>query len=108
MKLPLPIKIRLGCVCGIELCTKLQHSVSRKCIRKIVLYHVQSARLKSIFLVILSILSTGQIMFTCFHRISPCHLPFSNVICYIVAAVNFDTFELVIVFVMVSNDVIIM
>ena len=24
-----PIKIGLGCVCGVELCTKLQHSVSR-------------------------------------------------------------------------------
>ena len=43
-----PIKIGLGCVCGVELCTNLQHSVSRKCVRKIVLYHVKSARLKSI------------------------------------------------------------
>ena len=51
-----------------------------------------------------SILSTGQIMFTCFHRISPCQLPFSTVIRYIDAAVNFDTFELVIVLVMVSNE----
>ena len=47
-------------------------------------------------------------MFTCFQRKSPWHLLFSNVICNIDAAVNFDTFELVIVFVMVSNDVIIM
>ena len=39
-----PIKIGLGCVCGVELCTNLQHSVSRKCVRKIVLYHVKSAR----------------------------------------------------------------
>ena len=38
-ELPRPIKIRLGCVCGVELCTKLQHSVSRKCEKK-VLYHV--------------------------------------------------------------------
>ena len=50
----------------------------------------------------------GSIMFTCFHRISRWHLPFPNVICNIGAAVNFDTFELVIVFVMVSIDVIIM
>ena len=47
-------------------------------------------------------------MFTCFHRISPLHLPFSNVICNFDAAVNFDIFELVIVFLIVSNDVIIM
>ena len=47
-------------------------------------------------------------MFTCFHRILPWHFPFPNVICRIEAAINFDTFELVIVFVMVSNDVIIM
>ena len=47
-------------------------------------------------------------MYTCFQRISPWHLPFSNVICNTNAAVIFDTFELVIVFVMVSNDVIIM
>ena len=47
-------------------------------------------------------------MITCFHIILPWHLPFKNVICYIVVAVNFYTFELVIVFVMVSNDVIIM
>ena len=40
----------------------------------------------------------------CLHRISS----FLNVICYIDGAVNFDTFERVIVFVMVSNDVIIM
>ena len=46
----------------------------------------------------------------CFHKISPRYLPFSNVICNIDAALNFDTFELVtgIVFVMVFNDVIIM
>ena len=44
-----------------------------------------------------SILSMGQIMFTCFHRVSPCHLPFSNVICNIDVAVYFDTFEIVIV-----------
>ena len=47
-------------------------------------------------------------MFTCFHIILPWHLPFSNVICNIVVAVNFYTFELVIVFVMVSNVFIIM
>ena len=47
-------------------------------------------------------------MFTCFHRISPWRLPFSNIICNIDVAINFDTFELVIVFVMVSNDVILM
>ena len=47
-------------------------------------------------------------MFTCFHRISPWHLPLSNVICNFDAAINFNTFELVIVFLMVSNDVIIM
>ena len=29
-ELPRPIKIGLGCVCSVELCTKLQHSVSRK------------------------------------------------------------------------------
>ena len=46
-------------------------------------------------------------MFTCFHIILPCHLPFNNVICNIVVAVTFYTFELVIVFVMVSSDVII-
>ena len=83
-------------------------NVSWKSVRKIVLDHVQSARLKLIFLVIPSILSTGQIMFTCFHRILPWHFPFPNVICNIEAAFNFDTFKLVIVFVMVSNDVIIM
>ena len=55
-----------------------------------------------------TVLSTGQLMFTCFHILSPRHLPFSNVICNIDAAVNFDTFEFVIVFVMVSDDVIIM
>ena len=38
--LPRPIKIRLGCVYGVELCTKLQHSVSWKCVRKIVLNHL--------------------------------------------------------------------
>ena len=107
-ELPRPIKIRLGFVCGVELCMKLQHSVSWKCVRKIVQYHVKSARLKSILLVILSILSTSQIKFTCFHIILPWHLPFKNFICKIVVAVNFYTFELVIVFVMVSNDVIIM
>ena len=47
-------------------------------------------------------------MFTCFHKILPWHLPFKNVICNIVVAINYYTFELVIVFVMVSNDVIIM
>ena len=47
-------------------------------------------------------------MFTCFHRISQWHLPFSSPICNIDAAINFDMFELVIVFVMVSNNVIIM
>ena len=47
-------------------------------------------------------------MFTYFHKILPWHLPFKNVICNIVVAINFYTFELVIVFVMVSNDVIIM
>ena len=47
-------------------------------------------------------------MFTCFHKILPWHLPFKNVICNIVVAINCYTFELVIVFVMVSNDVIIM
>ena len=47
-------------------------------------------------------------MFTCFHTILPWHLPFKNVICNMVVVVNFHTFELVIVFVMVSNDVIIM
>ena len=47
-------------------------------------------------------------MFTCFHIILPRHLPFNNVICNIVVAVNFYTFELVIGVVMVSNDVIIM
>ena len=46
-------------------------------------------------------------MFTCFHIILPWHLPFNNVICNIVVAVTFYTFELVIVFVMVFNDVII-
>ena len=46
-------------------------------------------------------------MFMCFHKIWPRHLPFLKVICSIDAAVNFDTFELVIVFAMVSNDVII-
>ena len=35
--LPRPIKIGLGCVYGVELCTKLQHSVCWKCVRKIVL-----------------------------------------------------------------------
>ena len=40
-----------------------------------------------------SIPSTGQILFSCFHRISPWHLPFSNVICITDAAANFDTFE---------------
>ena len=39
-ELPRPIKIGLRCVYGIELCTKLQHSVSRKCVRKIVLNHM--------------------------------------------------------------------
>ena len=39
-ELPRPMKIGLGCVYGVELCTKLQHSVSRKCVRKIVLNHV--------------------------------------------------------------------
>ena len=47
-------------------------------------------------------------MFTCFHKILLWHLPFKNVICNIVVAINFYTFELVIVFVMVSNEVIIM
>ena len=47
-------------------------------------------------------------MFTCFHKILPWHLPFKNVICNIVVAINFYIFEHVIVFVMVSNDVIIM
>ena len=47
-------------------------------------------------------------MFTCFHIILPRHLPLKNVICNILVAVNFYTFELVIVFVMVSNDVFIM
>ena len=47
-------------------------------------------------------------MFTSFHIILPWHLPFKNVICNIVVAVDFYTFEIVIVFVMVSNDVIIM
>ena len=47
-------------------------------------------------------------MFTCFHKILPWHLPFKNVIYNIIVAINFYTFELVIVFVMVSNDVIIM
>ena len=46
-------------------------------------------------------------MFTCFHIILPWHLPFNNVIFNIVVAVTFYTFELVIVFVMVSNDIII-
>ena len=46
-------------------------------------------------------------MFTCFHKILPWHL-LKNVICNIVVAINFYTFELVIVFVMVSNDIIIM
>ena len=41
-------------------------------------------------------------VYTCFHRISQWHLPESY------AAVNFNTFELVIVFVIVFNDVIIM
>ena len=70
-ELPRPIKIGLGCVYGVELCTKLLHSVSRKCVRKIVLNHVEAARLKSIFLVFQNILSTRQIMFTCFIKISP-------------------------------------
>ena len=39
-ELPCPIKIGLKCVCGVELCMKLQHSVSRKRVRKIVQYHV--------------------------------------------------------------------
>ena len=56
----------------------------------------------------LKVLSTSQIMFTCFHKILSWHLPFKNVICNIVVAINFYTFELVIVFIMVSNDVIIM
>ena len=43
-----------------------------------------------------------------FHLIHSWHLPFTNVICNIVVAVRFHTFELVIVFVMVSNDVSIM
>ena len=47
-------------------------------------------------------------MFTCFHIILPWHLPFMNVICNIVVAIIFYTFECVIVFVMVSNNVIIM
>ena len=47
-------------------------------------------------------------MFTCFHIILPWHLPFKNVICNIVVAINFFIFENIIVFVMVSNDVIIM
>ena len=47
-------------------------------------------------------------MLTCFHIILPWHLPFKNIICNIVSAVNFGTFELVIVFVMVSNDIVIM
>ena len=47
-------------------------------------------------------------MFTCFHIILPSHLPFKNVICNIVVAIIFYTFEFVIVFVMVSNNVIIM
>ena len=47
-------------------------------------------------------------MFTCFHQIMPWHLPFKNSICNIVVVINFYIFELVIVFVMVSNDVIIM
>ena len=47
-------------------------------------------------------------MFTCFHIILPWHLPFKNVICNNAVAVNSYTFEFVIVFVMVSNDVIIM
>ena len=47
-------------------------------------------------------------MFTCCHKILLWHLPFKNVICNIVVAIIFYTFELVIVFVMVSNKVIIM
>ena len=47
-------------------------------------------------------------MFTYFHIILPWHLPFNNVMCNIVVAANIYTFEFVIVFVMVSNDVIIM
>ena len=47
-------------------------------------------------------------MFTCLHIILPWHLSFNNVFCNIVVAVNFYTFELVIAFVMVANDVIIM
>ena len=35
-----PIKIGLGCVYGVESCTKLQHSDSWKCVRKIVLNNV--------------------------------------------------------------------
>ena len=50
----------------------------------------------------------GKIIFICFHKLWPRHLPFSNFICNIVAAVNFDIFEFDIVFVMVSSDVIIM
>ena len=47
-------------------------------------------------------------MLTCFHKILPWHLPFKNVICNIVVAINLFIFELVIVFVMVPNDIIIM
>ena len=47
-------------------------------------------------------------MFTCFHKTLPWHLPSKNVICNIVVAINLYTFELVIAFVMASNDIIIM
>ena len=47
-------------------------------------------------------------MFTCFHIILPWHVSFKNVICNIVVAFIFYTFELVIVFVMVSKGVIFM
>ena len=48
-ELPHPIKIGLRCVCGVELCTKLQHSVSLKCERKIVLKHVSHVVRKPTF-----------------------------------------------------------
>ena len=72
----------LGCVYGVELCTKLQHSVSRKCVRKIVLYHVWFSTIK------IDIsgdpkysVNGSNNVYCCFPRISPWHLPFSNVIC---------------------------
>ena len=87
---------------------RIMYEIEAFCLPEMRMKKVLNALLKTIFQVIPRIMSTSEIMFTCFHTISPWHLPFSNVICNIDVAINFDIFELVIVIDMVSNDVIIM